>query len=57
MNFLDQTGLNDQGLRPTLKKGGNTIEGSKQGSNMSLHQRVMIKMAQEEKDNKKVDFG
>ena len=24
---------------------------------MSLHQRVMIKMAQEEKDNKKVDFA
>ena len=34
MNIFDQTGVNEQGLRPTLKKTNN--ENGKQGSNMSL---------------------
>ena len=55
MNIFDQTGVNEQGLRPTLKKTGTD---SKPGSNMNLKQFKNHKIMSfvEDKDEKKVDF-
>ena len=60
MNIFDQTGVNEQGLRPAMKK---TVESVKHGSNLSLgHQRSLQQqqalLSQREKsEEKKVDFA
>ena len=60
MNIFDQTGVNEQGLRPAMKK---TVESAKNGSNLSLghpkslQQQQALLSQREKSEEKKVDFA
>ena len=60
MNIFDQTGVNEQGLRPNLKRAG-TIEKkappkSIKSSNISVQRQQLLATKNSDSEEKKVDF-
>lgn len=54
MNIFDQTGVNEQGLRPTLRKPG--ISGER-GSAQPATRKLSMMMPLQPTEEKKVDFN